>query len=79
MTCKPCVFIVRGSECISGSVRLVGGSTPYEGLVEICIFQSWQPVCESSFFYPEANVTCNSLGYSASPGMFNTNWYWKNY
>ena len=60
--------IVAGTECTSGSVRLVGGLRPYEGLVEVCIFQSWHPVCNTSFSYPQALVTCNQLGYSATLG-----------
>ena len=51
-------------ECASGSVRLVGGPNPSQGLVELCLFQTWRPVCASSFSYNEANVTCSALGYS---------------
>ena len=44
---------ILGTECTSGSVRPVGGLRPYEGLVEVCIFQSWHPVCNASFSYSE--------------------------
>lgn len=57
-------------ECTSGSVRLVGGSDPSEGLLEICLFRRWELVCFSKdFSAKEAEVACNSLGYASDPSM----------
>ena len=63
------MFTVRGSECVSGSVRLVGGANAAEGLVEICIFQFWHPMCAEQFSDIEADVVCNWLGYSSGQGL----------
>ena len=50
-----------------GDVRLVGGSFPLEGRVEICLNNQWQSVCSrytSSWSAPDAKVVCRQLGYS---------------
>ena len=61
------------ANCEDGDVRLVGGSTQYEGRVEVCINQAWGTVCSSKFsswgskyYYwetPDSNVVCRQLGY----------------
>ena len=63
---------MRGSECESGSVRLVDGSRINEGLVELCIFQTWHPLCDGFFSNTEANVICRWLGYSFATGILET-------
>ena len=59
-----------------GDVRLVGGSFPLEGRVEICLNNQWQSVCSrytSSWSAPDAKVVCRQLGYSTlgKPICFN--------
>ena len=51
---------------MDGNVRLVDGSTPLEGRVEICINHAWGTVCDHSWSTPDANVVCKQLGHQAS-------------
>ena len=64
---------VKGTECISGSVRLDNGSRAGEGFVEICIFGYWRPFCGGydryNFTEAEAGVVCKSIGYLYANGM----------
>ena len=52
--------------CVDGDVQLVGGSNQYEGRVEVCVKNSWGTVCDNSWSYYDALVTCRQLGYSTS-------------
>ena len=56
------------SVCTNGMVRLVGGSTPFEGRVEICAHGTWGMVCSNSLYwnFPSAAVVCGQLGYKAA-------------
>ena len=56
------------SNCTDGQVRLFGGSTDYEGTVEICINNAWGTISDYGWGYEEAQTVCNTLGYTA-PGM----------
>ena len=56
------------SNCTDGQVRLFGGSTDYEGTVEICINNAWGTISDYGWGYEEAQTVCNALGYTA-PGM----------
>ena len=49
--------------CPSGDVRLAGGSTAYEGRVELCYNNAWGTVCDDSWGTPDANVVCGQLEY----------------
>ena len=50
------------SECISGTVQLVGGSSPSEGRVEICQNEEWGTVCTNGWDINDALIVCRQLG-----------------
>ena len=49
--------------CTHGAVRLVGGTNPYEGNVEVCINGIWSTVCDSGWSTYDARVACGDAGY----------------
>lgn len=55
--------------CYDGDVRLVNGSQPYKGRVEVCLNEVWGTICADipwDWTSTEANVVCNQLGYSGA-------------
>ena len=49
------------SSCLHGTVRLVGGVTPYAGRLEICNNGQWATVCSDNFESVSALVVCKQL------------------
>ena len=70
---KVIVFILRYCSvtvidviCSIGDVRLVGGSNPMEGRLEVCFYNQWGSLCSESWSANEANVACRQLGYAGA-------------
>ena len=65
---------VTVSNCTTGDVRLMNGSTQYEGRVEVCMNKVWGSICNNGWDYIDASVICKQLGYQ---GMFSTFIHWS--
>ena len=49
--------------CYENDVRLVGGSSTTEGIVEVCLTGQWGTVCANSWEPVDAKVVCRQLGF----------------
>ena len=50
--------------CNDGGIRLIGGTRPNEGRVEVCLNSRWGTVCDNTWGTVDANVACRQLGFS---------------
>eukprot|EP00058_Branchiostoma_floridae_P025346 XP_002610836.1 hypothetical protein BRAFLDRAFT_94923 [Branchiostoma floridae] len=62
----------------AGRIRLVGGSGPHEGRVEVRRYTSsyyWGTVCDDSFDMSDARVVCRMLGYTGASAVHDSAYY----
>ena len=57
------------NNCTDATLRLIGGTNPAEGRVEICINNAWGTVCDDGFTKEEALVVCRQLGKLQTEGI----------
>lgn len=56
------VGVTCQESCTTHEVRLVDGSSPSEGRLEICLGGTWGTVCDDQFHNVDARVVCKQLG-----------------
>ena len=56
--------------CDDGDIRLVGGTTQYNGRVEICWNEVWGTVCDDFWSTFDATVACRQLGFATTGKKF---------
>ena len=59
-----CIYNIANaveSNCTDGNVRLVGGTSQYEGRLEVCVNKAWGTVCDDSWGSAEAKIVCKQL------------------
>ena len=61
-----------GAELNNGDIRLIGGSYPWEGRVEIYFSGTWGTISDSDWTSDDAQVVCRKLGYF-KPGEMHQN------
>uniref|UniRef100_A0A1X7U210 SRCR domain-containing protein n=1 Tax=Amphimedon queenslandica TaxID=400682 RepID=A0A1X7U210_AMPQE len=60
---------VEPVSCVTGDIRLVGGSTGNEGRLEVCINEMWGTVCSRSWGSSDTRVACKQLGHQELGGV----------
>ena len=58
----PCYIADVEPECSSGEIRLIGGASDSEGLVQLCINGTYTILCRDGWDTRDASVVCRQLG-----------------
>lgn len=58
--------LVPGGACTTGSIRLVGGTAPYRGRVEVCVNGTWGTVTDDAWNDRDARVVCRQMNFSTA-------------
>lgn len=53
-------------ECEDGSLRLMDGTSPYDGRLEVCLAGVWGTICSYLWDRSDAMVACRQLGINAT-------------
>ena len=53
-------------------IRLIGGSTPHSGQVEVFLQGSWGTLCTNTWTETEADAICHHMGYAGSESNYGT-------
>ncbi len=61
------VGVVCEPQCTNGDVRLVGGTTPLQGRVELCAANVWGRLCDPTWTSNEITVLCYELRNRGTP------------
>ena len=59
-------FNAHYSDCSSSDVRLVGGPTHLEGILQVCYYNTWGLVSANGWTNKEASTVCKQLNYNVS-------------
>ena len=57
------ISIIESEGCVNGSLRLIGGNTMLEGILQICIDGVWGVICGYQTT-KEMRIACAQMGFS---------------
>ena len=56
------IICFLAAKCVDGDLRLVGGDTDSEGVLQVCFNQKWGTVNGDGWTEADTQVTCRQLG-----------------
>ena len=52
--------------CVNGSIRLASTTYNNQGIVEVCVNNTWGTICPDYWDTDDAAVACRQLGYNGT-------------